>query len=211
MRKIIISIFVVITLTYGANLFKADLKALFIKDKKYVEIKGAAQPSTYASMVITEDKELKALAKSLTTDCGPADNTCQFYQIYKYIMTYDYFPDPSENIITGAGLTIEKKGGDCEDLTILMISLLENLNIRTYMALQPDHAYLYVCWLDREYLHKMITRERAFRSYQFNLEHITEININGERCIPVDPSSRGELPYPGQAEEGEPPIIIRYN
>ena len=212
MRKIIIFIFAIATAGYGVVLFKADLKGFFVKNKKYVEIRGAAHPSTYASMVITEDSELKDLAESLTSGCGSADNTCWFYRIYRYIMDeYVYIPDPGENTITGVGLTIEKKGGDCEDLTILMASLLENLNIRTYMALQPDHVYLYVCWLDKEHLHKMIVRERAFRGYNFTSDYITEVEINSERCIPVDPSDRGELSYPGQAEEGEQPIVIRYN
>ena len=39
-------------------------------------------------------------------------------------------------------------GGDCEDLTILLNSYLENLGIETYLVLTDNHAYTLACDID---------------------------------------------------------------
>jgi len=64
-------------------------------------------------------------------------------QIYRHIVeNYHYIPDPEdEEIIQSPFETITKKGGDCEDLSILLISLLENIGITSYLVLTESHAY----------------------------------------------------------------------
>ena len=48
------------------------------------------------------------------------------------------------------------KGGDCEDLTILLSSHLENLGIKTYLVLTETHAYCLACGVDTEDLWQYI-------------------------------------------------------
>jgi hypothetical protein len=44
------------------------------------------------------------------------------------------------------------KGGDCEDLTIFLCSILENLGIRTYFVITDDHTYCLASSIDSEKL-----------------------------------------------------------
>ena len=71
------------------------------------------------------------------------DNACIVNTIYRHIVeTFNYIADPEgEEVIQTPEETIQRKGGDCEDLSILLISLLENVNISTYLVLTDTHAY----------------------------------------------------------------------
>ncbi len=46
--------------------------------------------------------------------------------------------------------TIRSGGGDCEDQTVLLCSLLESVGVKTYMAFTRDHVFAYVAF-DRSY------------------------------------------------------------
>jgi hypothetical protein len=48
------------------------------------------------------------------------------------------------------------KGGDCEDLAIFLISLLENIGIKTYLVLTDTHAYCLVYDVDTDVLRSYI-------------------------------------------------------
>ncbi|MCK4736216.1 MAG: transglutaminase domain-containing protein, partial [Methanophagales archaeon] len=83
------------------------------------------------SEVVFDDVNLRKQAASIVSGCPSGDKECQVNRIYRYVVeNFDYYSDPrSREFIQSPSETMNIKGGDCEDLTILLMSLLENLGI----------------------------------------------------------------------------------
>lgn len=129
-----------------------------VKDPVLIE----AEP--YVSKIRTNDIELRSLASSVTKECNSGDKECQLNKIYRYIVEdYNYYSDPRDReFIQTPNETMKIKGGDCEDLTILMSSLLENIGFNTYLVLTDDHAYSLACGVNTDklwdYIQESITK-----------------------------------------------------
>lgn len=108
----------------------------------------------YIEKIVTDDAELRDYANSLITDCGSEDRECQVNAIYRYIVeNYNYVSAPMDvESIQTPQETIQLKEGDCEDLSILICSLLENIDIKTYLVLTEDHVYSLAYNVDPEKL-----------------------------------------------------------
>ena len=104
----------------------------------------------YIEEIVYDDIELRSLASSVTKGCSSGNKECQLNKVYRYIIdNYNYYSDPrSREFIQSPADTLKVKGGDCEDLTILMSSLLENLGFKTYLVLTDNHAYALACGVD---------------------------------------------------------------
>ncbi len=104
----------------------------------------------YLSKIVLEDMNLRTLASSITYSCRSGDKECQLNKIYRYVVdTHNYYSDPRRSeFIQTPFETIKMKGGDCEDLTILLTSLLENIGFKTYLVMTEDHAYALACGID---------------------------------------------------------------
>ena len=78
--------------------------------------------------------------------------------VYRFIVdNFQYIEDPAEIELIKTPLeTINDKGGDCEDLTILLNSLLENIDIKTFIVMNETHAYSLVCDVDINIIWKEI-------------------------------------------------------
>lgn len=112
------------------------------------------QAEPYISKIVNEDIELRSFASSVTIECLSGDKECQLNKIYDYVTdNFAYYSDPRSNeFIQSPSETLKVKGGDCEDLTILMNSLLENLGFKTYIVLTDNHAYSLACGIDTDKL-----------------------------------------------------------
>ena len=112
----------------------------------------------YICKIVFEDVSLRTQAASIVRGCPSGDKECQINKLYRYVVeNYDYYSDPrSREFIQSPSETMKIKGGDCEDLTILLTSLLENLGIKTYLVLTEDHAYSLACDVDTEDLWQYI-------------------------------------------------------
>lgn len=112
----------------------------------------------YLKKIVTEDIELRSLAASITKGCPSGNKECQLNKIYRYVVdNYDYYSDPRNNeFIQSPKDTLRIKGGDCEDLTILLSSLLENLGFKTYLVLTDNHAYALACDVNTDELWEYI-------------------------------------------------------
>jgi len=97
----------------------------------------------YINKIVTNDIELRAYANSIIKDCPTNDKECQINLIYRHIVeNFNYLSDPTGvEFIQSPQETIQVGGGDCEDLSILFNSLLENVGIKTYLVLSDTHAY----------------------------------------------------------------------
>ena len=112
----------------------------------------------YLCEIVTEDINLRTQAASIVSGCPSGDKECQVNELYRYVVeNYDYYSDPrAGEYIQSPQDTMKIKGGDCEDLTILLSSLLENLGIKTYLVLTDTHAYCLACDVDIDHLQEEI-------------------------------------------------------
>ena len=112
----------------------------------------------YLCEIVTEDINLRTQAASIVSGCPSVDKECQLNELYRYVVeNYDYYSDPrAREYIQSPQDTMKIKGGDCEDLTILLSSLLENLGIKTYLVLTEDHAYCLACGVNVGHLQEEI-------------------------------------------------------
>lgn len=135
------------------------------KQAQYFVIKKA---EPYINKIIFEDANIRKQATSIVKECLPGDKECQINQLYRYVVeNFNYYSDPRyREFIQSPYETMEIKGGDCEDLTILLNSLLENIGIKTYLVLTEDHAYSLACDVNTSKLWRYI--ENSF------LEHVTK-------------------------------------
>lgn len=139
----------------------------------------------YLKEIDLDNPVLQGYAQSLITNCDIADDECKVNTIYRHIVeNYTYLADPEdEEIIQTPQETMQRKGGDCEDLTILLISLLENIDIPCYMVLTDTHAYALAIDIDTDSLWTYIEQSLISQVEKDNnkdiRQHLFEtINLN---------------------------------
>lgn len=145
--------------------------------------------SDYLDTIEINNNDLRLEATTAASECFSGDKECQLISVYEYFISeYKYFSDSrdDEHIQTPAE-TKKFKGGDCEDLTILLNSLLENIGIETYMVFTEDHAYSLACDIDPEILY----------NYTLSLFYVDELVENSTREISL---KSGEAWYYGGDE-----------
>ncbi|MDF7822396.1 transglutaminase-like domain-containing protein [Pontiellaceae bacterium B12227] len=89
---------------------------------------------------------------------------------------YEYAKDPVSTLISG--------GGDCEDQTVLICSLLESVGVKTYMGFTADHVFALV----------------SFRNSYSELAGIPYVLINDQRGYIVDAADPDAVIGYGAAE-----------
>ena len=106
----------------------------------------------YIEKIVPDDAQLRELAEAIVQDYP--DKEGKVNAVYRYIVEdFTYIADPEDGeSIQSPFETLDAKGGDCEDLTILACSLLENIGIRTYLVLTESHAYALVSGISSENL-----------------------------------------------------------
>lgn len=106
----------------------------------------------YIEKIVPDDAQLRELANAIVQDYP--DKEGKVNAVYRYIVeNFTYIADPEDGeSIQSPFETLDTKGGDCEDLTIVACSLLENMGIRTYLVLTESHAYALVSGIDPENL-----------------------------------------------------------
>jgi hypothetical protein len=97
----------------------------------------------YISKIVFNDPYLQNYALALLNQSLLNDREYVITMVYRHIIeNFKYISDPEdEEVILSPQETIQRNGGDCEDLSILLCSLLENLDIKTYLVLTDTHAY----------------------------------------------------------------------
>ncbi|MBS3778722.1 MAG: transglutaminase domain-containing protein, partial [Candidatus Thermoplasmatota archaeon] len=108
--------------------------------------KEVMRANPYLNKIELKNETLQQYALSIIQECQTNEPACWLNQIYRHIVeNYQYISDPEdEEVIQSPGETITRNGGDCEDLTILLISLLKNIGINSYLILSDTHAYALV-------------------------------------------------------------------
>lgn len=108
----------------------------------------------YVDEILFEDSSMKELAAIYTKGCTEDDASCLVNKVYREVVTrHEYELDPNgTEVIRSPFETLSRKRGDCEDLAILAASLLENLNVTTYLVLTSNHAYALACGIEQKKL-----------------------------------------------------------
>ncbi len=136
-------------LTLTLTLF---LSLLFIFYYFYSLDLNLLKAEPYVEKILFDEPYFKNLAEEYTLGCVESDTSCLVNKIYEAVISnnhYDLDPNGTELIRTPFE-TLSRAGGDCEDLAILAATLLENLNITTYLVLTSNHAYALACGVVRE-------------------------------------------------------------
>ncbi len=141
----------------------------------------------YINKIEVKNSQLRNLALSQASACKSGDRECLVNQIYKYVVNnYHYYSDPRvSEYIQPVNETIKNKGGDCEDLTILLNSLLENAGIKTYFVLTPSHSFTLACDINSTKLYKYILEdlkrtETTVRNEQVSIKQNYYYYLGGE-------------------------------
>ena len=131
----------------------------------------------YLKQIDLDNETLQDYAQNLIKDCDSTDSACVLNEIYRHIVEhYQYISDPEdEEVIQSPYETITRKGGDCEDLTILLISLLENIGINSYLVLTETHAYALAVDIDSSSLWPYVEESLIAQVEKDNNKNIRQV------------------------------------
>jgi len=110
---------------------------------------GGAEGGKYVARVENNSPDMLRLALRESRECKGDDRTeCRMEQLFYYVQNnIPYVPEPDgpENVQTPEQTLA--KGGDCEDQSILLASLLSHVSLKPYLVIVPGHMYVMACGL----------------------------------------------------------------
>lgn len=107
---------------------------------------------TYLQRVDSRDPSVNTLASRLVESCDSKDRLCEATKILSFVTDrIKYRSDPLARPMEGdypkpPKQTLEATAGDCEDKSILLLSLLGSIGIPGYMVFEEGHAHALVCF-----------------------------------------------------------------
>ncbi len=139
-------------------------------------------PSFYLDKYTHGKEEVRSLAENLVSD--EDSNYEKITKVYSYFLkNTNYLNDPPNmEVVKTPKETLDDGGGDCEDLTLLLIALLENVNVQTYFIEGRTHVALMAGPVDL----KNVLRPTIYYSFP----------ENGEKYIYLD-GTLDDKDYPG--------------
>ena len=151
MKKIIIVIILLLSVIFNGcidffNNINED--PIILRAKPYIE------------KIETNNTYLREYAYSIIDNDTTNSKEGYINAIYRHIVeNFQYKEDPVDfELIKTPNETIIDEGGDCEDLTILLNSLLENIGIKTYLVMNETHAYSLVSDVNSSLIWKEIEK-----------------------------------------------------
>jgi Transglutaminase-like superfamily len=101
------------------------------------------QAAPYIKKFVLADSELQTYANTIINGCEASAWECQVNALYRDILkNYTCTPALLDNgTLQTPQETIQQKEGTCEDLSILLCSLLSNVGIQSYLVFTDDHVY----------------------------------------------------------------------
>jgi hypothetical protein len=130
-----------------------DLTGIRIESRGVAHAAGSpridgAEYLAYLGKIDPRSRDINQKASELARGCGPLDRLCETARILAFVTDQvEYRSDPrGGEYIKSPQETVAAMAGDCEDKSILLISLLESLGHRTFMVFTPNHAYALDCY-----------------------------------------------------------------
>ncbi len=134
--------------------------------------------SSYTDAVDHSSLEVRAAAIEFSRGCG-LDDQCRLEHMLEYVSNnIEYVRDPSDvELIQDPIWTLTNRAGDCEDQSILLVSLLESVDIETLLAFADNHVMPVVC------LSEPVSNE--------SLPQSAVVLLRGDRfCYPLEPTAQ---------------------
>ncbi len=97
----------------------------------------------YLSRVDYRDRQINILAIRTVADTND-DDIQKTRAILDYVSNQIHYvsdPDDGMEFVKDPLTTLEAGGGDCEDQTLLLCSMLESVGVKTYIAFTDDHVF----------------------------------------------------------------------
>lgn len=139
----------------------------------------------YVSNIISSDPEIKKNAEQIIKDCDENDSNCKINTIFRAVVTQlDYNYDELNfgfDYIKPVDKTLLQRNGDCEDLSAVLNSYLENIGIKTFLILGETtdgvgHAYTAACGINTNDLSKYVPTDQNYTIY----------NLDNQDCVILD-------------------------
>jgi hypothetical protein len=101
------------------------------------------QAAPYIEKLVLDDSQLQTYANTIVTSGGSSGKECQVNALYRdVLMNYTCLAASLRSSpLQTPQETIQKKEGTCEDLSVLLCSLLHNVGIPSYLVFTDDHVY----------------------------------------------------------------------
>jgi hypothetical protein len=154
-----------------------------------------AQP--FLNKLTFDDSQLQSYASMKLTGCDASDTACVINALYRDILiNYTCLTTPvNPSALQTPQQTIERKKGTCEELSILLCSLLSNVGLTSYLVFTDTHVYAMAC---------DVTSDDLWNVSEQSLLHQTE-EIFGETLVqsfvyPTYPLSASGILYAGGQE-----------
>ncbi len=159
-----------------------------------------AQP--FLNKLVLDDNDLRAYAYSIITGCDASSTECFVNALYRDILVnYTCLNTPMSNTsLQTPQQSIQRKQGSCEDLSILLCSLLTNIGLSSSLVFTNTHVYAMASGVNGDTLwnfaeQTLINRtERIFGESLFQpLYQIVQLPPN----FPMFAGSEGEKTFAG--------------
>ncbi len=101
--------------------------------------------SSYYSDYIIVDSEIKSIAdKIVTQSCDSGEKVCHAKALFYFVQkNLKYVSDPAKfEYVKTAKESLINRGGDCDDASVLLATLLESIGIPTRLVFIPAHVYV---------------------------------------------------------------------
>lgn len=162
----------------------------------------------YLDKIDARAPAVNRLAVELTRGCAPEDRVCETARILRFVTdSIEYRNDPrGGELVRGPAETIALQAGDCEDKSILLVSLLESVGHHSYMVFTPDHAYALDCYSQAleqmirtridtadavvPYLRDIAPRHDP-RQLRTAIDRAVHLRIGDEYCYPLESTQVG--------------------
>jgi hypothetical protein len=104
------------------------------------------QAEPFIERVVVDDSALQSYANTVFDGCGASALECRVNALYRdVLMNYTCVSAPMSNAtLQTPQETIQQKEGTCEDLSILLCSLLHNSGILSSLVFTDEHVYALV-------------------------------------------------------------------
>jgi len=96
------------------------------------------------------NERLEEIAKELTVGCENTDEYCKAEKIYEHLLTFDYKFENATDL--DPIKTWEDKKGDCDQLSYLLIKLLQKEGINSKLSCNQVHCWNIVNIDDEKYI-----------------------------------------------------------
>jgi hypothetical protein len=98
----------------------------------------------YKVLVSPTNPKIKLIADRIVSESCEGNKVCHAKALFFFVRdNLDYVSDPSRyEYVKDAILSLQSEGGDCDDASVLLATLLEAVGIRTRFVFIPGHVYI---------------------------------------------------------------------